>query len=118
MESRTTLLSNDLKRHLFNLFASWSGPTAKPLGFPHAGGISGSNSNGATSTAGANSSNNSLGTSGTVASGTSTSLGTIAVEEEKLQFSALQVSQHMHMHISCRMHAYDKFNVHYIFYSI
>ncbi|XP_031631503.1 protein furry isoform X3 [Contarinia nasturtii] len=89
LESRTTLLSNDLKRHLFNLFASWSGPTAKPLGFSH-GGISGSNSNGATSTAGANSGNNSLGASGTIASGTNTSLGSIAIEEEKLQFSALQ----------------------------
>lgn len=88
VESRATLLSNDLKRHLFNLFASWSGPSAKPLGFPH-GGFGGTSSNGATSTAGGNSS---LGISGTIASGTSTSLGSISVEEEKLQFSALQVS--------------------------
>lgn len=92
MESRTTLLSNDLKRHLFNLFASWSGPTAKPLGFSHAG-FGGTSSNGATSAAGANNSSNSLGISGTIASGTSISLGSISVEEEKLQFSALQVSQ-------------------------
>ncbi|XP_055323770.1 protein furry isoform X11 [Sitodiplosis mosellana] len=89
LESRATLLSNDLKRHLFNLFASWSGPTAKPLGFSHAG-FSGANSNGGASTAGANSSNNSVGISGTIASGTSISLGSISVEEEKLQFSALQ----------------------------
>lgn len=91
MESRATLLSNDLKRHLFNLFASWSGATAKPLGFPHAG-FTGTSSNGTTNTAGTNSSNNSLGIIGTIASGTSISLGSISVEEEKLQFSALQVS--------------------------
>lgn len=92
MESRATLLSNELKRHLFNLFASWSGPSAKPLGVSHAG-FSGTSSNGGTNAAGAGSNNNSLGISGTIASGTSTSLGSISIEEEKLQFSALQVSR-------------------------
>lgn len=90
VESRTTLLSNELKRHLFNLFASWSGPSAKPLGFSHAG-IGGTNCNGATGTACA-SNNNSLGPSGANASGISINTGHISVEEEKLQFSALQVS--------------------------
>lgn len=90
VESRTTLLSNDLKRHLFNLFASWSGPTAKPLGFSHAG-YAGTMASGALSgTAGTNLTN-SIGI-GTTASGTNISLGSIPVEEEKLQFSALQVS--------------------------
>lgn len=89
MESRATLLSNELKRHLFNLFASWSG---QPLGVSHAG-FSGTTSNGGTNAAGASSNNNSLGISGTIASGTSTSLGSISIEEEKLQFSALQVSR-------------------------
>lgn len=32
VESCITLLSRDLKRNLFNLFASWSGIFAKPLG--------------------------------------------------------------------------------------
>lgn len=100
VESRTTLLSNELKRHLFNLFASWSGPTAKPLGFSHAG-FGGSSSNGATSTACASSNNSSLGISGTNASGTSASLGNISLEEEKLQFSALQVSQRALHLIKC-----------------
>lgn len=31
MESRATLLSRDLKRNLFNLFASWGGPLTKQL---------------------------------------------------------------------------------------
>lgn len=89
MESRATLLSNDLKRHLFNLFASWSGQTSKPLGFSHTG-LTGTNtSSGATNTTNTNNSN-SLGI-GTTASGTNTSLGSIQIEEEKLQFSALQV---------------------------
>lgn len=92
VESRTTLLSNELKRHLFNLFASWSGPTAKPLGFLHAG-FGGTSSNGTSSTACASINNSSLGISGTNVSGTSISLGNTSVEEEKLQFSALQVSQ-------------------------
>lgn len=92
VESRATLLSNELKRHLFNLFASWSGPSAKPLGVSHAG-FSGISSNGGASTAGASSNNNSLGISGTIANGACTSLGSISIEEEKLQFGALQVSQ-------------------------
>lgn len=90
MDSRTTLLSNDLKRHLFNLFASWSGPTAKLLGFSHVG-FTGINSNTSTGTVGTGGNNNSLGI-GTTTSGTNTSLGNISIEEEKLQFSALQVS--------------------------
>ncbi len=57
MEICNTLLSRDLKRNLFNLFASWSGQFSKPLGI---------NSHGT-----ANLNNN---------------------EEDKLQFSALQVS--------------------------
>lgn len=32
VEACNTLLSRDLKRNLFNLFASWSGQYAKPLG--------------------------------------------------------------------------------------
>lgn len=32
MESCATLLTRDLKRNLFNLFATWSGSFAKPLG--------------------------------------------------------------------------------------
>lgn len=48
-----TLLSRDLKRNLFNLFASWSGQYAKPLGV---------------------------------------SSSSVANEDEKLQFCALQVS--------------------------
>lgn len=31
MESRATLLSRELKRNLFNLFASWGGPLTKQL---------------------------------------------------------------------------------------
>lgn len=53
MESCGTLLSRDLKRNLFNLFATWCGNFSKPLGI-----ISHINQN---------------------------------AEEEKLQFSALQV---------------------------
>lgn len=90
MESRTTLLSNDLKRHLFNLFASWSGPTAKPLGFSHAGYVGSAASGALSGTAGASNAS-SIGT-GTSTSGTNISLGSIPAEEEKLQFSALQVS--------------------------
>lgn len=32
METSATLLSKELKRNLFNLFSSWSGSFAKPLG--------------------------------------------------------------------------------------
>lgn len=56
MDIWPTLLSRDLKRNLFNLFASWSGPFAKPLGIIFT--VGGSN----------------------------------CIEEEKLQFSALQVT--------------------------
>ncbi|XP_055840446.1 protein furry isoform X2 [Episyrphus balteatus] len=52
LEACGTLLSRDLKRNLFNLFATWSGPFAKALGI-------------------------------------SSQIGT-TVDEEKLQFSALQ----------------------------
>lgn len=55
VEICNTLLSRELKRNLFNLFASWSGQYAKPLGV-----ISHSSSN-------------------------------VNNDEEKLQFSALQV---------------------------
>lgn len=91
VESRTTLLSNDLKRHLFNLFASWSGPTSKLLGYSH--GFSGTSNSVTISTAGTNSNSNNLGIGGTTASGTHVSLGNFSIEEEKLQFSALQVSE-------------------------
>ena len=70
VESCTTLLSKDLKRNVFNLFASWSGPSAKRLGviFHGAG-------------------NSNLVGCAAYASGTS-----IGAEEEKLQFGALQVT--------------------------
>jgi hypothetical protein len=55
VEACITLLTRDLKRNLFILFASWSGNFAKPLGIVyHAG-------------------------------------GTNNADDEKLQFSALQV---------------------------
>lgn len=50
VEICATLLSRDLKRNLFNLFATWCGPYSKPLGIASA-----------------------------------------AMEEDKLQFSALNV---------------------------
>lgn len=56
VEACSTLLSRDLKRNLFNLFASWCGQYAKPLGVASAA-VTNTNS-----------------------------------EEEKLQFSALQVN--------------------------
>lgn len=84
MESCTTLLSNDLKRHLFNLFASWSGPTAKPLS-----GQAGNNSGGGGSNA---NTNTNTGNSTTAVSGSSASVGNVCAEEEKLQLGALQVS--------------------------
>lgn len=56
MEIQSTLLSKDLKRNLFQLFATWSGSLAKPLGVMY------------------NASNSSANN-----------------DEEKLQFSALQV---------------------------
>lgn len=37
METSSTLLTRELKRNLFNLFASWSGPFAKPLRLSNAG---------------------------------------------------------------------------------
>lgn len=92
VESRTTLLSNELKRHLFNLFASWSGPTSKLLGYSHAG-FSGTSNSVTASSVGTSSNSNNLGISGTAASGTHVSLGNISIEEEKLQFGALQVSE-------------------------
>lgn len=57
VEASATLLSRDLKRNLFNLFSSWSGPFAKPLRQNNSGSSGGSSTN---------------------------------VEEEKLQFCALQ----------------------------
>lgn len=54
VESCATLLTRDLKRNLFNLFATWCGSFSKPLGIVSQIGQS--------------------------------------AEEEKLQFSALQVS--------------------------
>ncbi|XP_055686760.1 protein furry isoform X4 [Lutzomyia longipalpis] len=42
LEACGTLLSRDLKRNLFNLFASWSGEFAKPLGISHNTASSGS----------------------------------------------------------------------------
>ena len=56
VETCNTLLSRDLKRNLFNLFASWSGQYSKPLGI----------------------SSNIIAIS-------------VNMEEEKLQFGALQV---------------------------
>lgn len=94
VENRTTLLSSDLKRHLFNLFASWSGPTSKLLGYSHAG-FSGTSNSVISSTAGTNSNSNNLGIGGTTASGMHVSLGNLSIEEEKLQFSALQVSYYL-----------------------
>lgn len=55
MESCGTLLTPDLKRNLFNLFASWSGLFAKPLGIVYH------------------------------------TYGTNNIDNEKLQYSALQV---------------------------
>lgn len=66
MESCATLLSQHLKKNLFNLFASWCGPLSKPLGI--------------ISTTGSN------------------------LEEEKLQFSSLQVI--LFMHIVWNTHTY------------
>lgn len=54
METCNTLLSRDLKRNLFNLFTSWCGQYAKPLGV-------------------------------------SSNITSTNPDEEKLQFSALQV---------------------------
>lgn len=56
VEACNTLISRDLKRNLFNLFASWSGQYSKPLGI----------------------SSNIL-------------VASVNMEEEKLQFSSLQV---------------------------
>jgi hypothetical protein len=62
VEACNTLLSRDLKRNLFKLFASWSGANyAKPLGF------SGS------------------------------AIATNNIDEEKLQFNALQVTYQLDM---------------------
>lgn len=57
VESCTTLLSKELKRNLFQLFATWSGSLSKPLGVMYH-----------------------------VSSGTQ-----ISTDDERLQFSALQV---------------------------
>lgn len=92
VESCATLLSNDLKRHLFNLFASWSGPTAKPLGVSYHGSGSGTGSSGIASNSGISGSY-SINITGTSASGVTTSIASnICAEEEKLQFGALQVN--------------------------
>lgn len=56
VEACNTLISKDLKRNLFNLFASWSGQYSKSLGI----------------------SSNTL-------------VASVNMEEEKLQFSSLQV---------------------------
>lgn len=89
VENCATLLSKELKRNLFNLFASWSGPTAKPLGASQQGN-SGIGSTTASSS-GIGSSIN-LSTSGPAISGANSSIGSICAEEEKLQFAALQAS--------------------------
>lgn len=57
MEIQSTMLSKELKRNLFQLFATWSGSLAKPLGVMY-------NASGSTASS----------------------------DEEKLQFSALQVT--------------------------
>lgn len=79
----------DLKRNLFNLFASWSGPSAKPLGvICH--GNTGTSSGGSNSNANANT--NTGGTGNATVSGSSANVGNVCAEEEKLQLAALQVS--------------------------
>lgn len=89
VENCTTLLSKELKRNLFNLFASWSGPTAKPLGASYQGN---SGLGSTTNSSSGISSSISLSTSGTATSGANSSIGSICAEEEKLQFAALQAS--------------------------
>nr|XP_040229225.2 protein furry isoform X4 [Anopheles coluzzii] len=111
LESCGTLLSRELKRNLVNLFVGWSG-TAYALPFAHghhgsshhgshhgvgAGGSGGGSISGIGSgvsgigggTIGASVWGSSSTTAG-ISSGANTSVGTIAAEEEKLQFSALQ----------------------------
>lgn len=61
VETCNTLLSRDLKRNLFNLFTSWCGQYAKPLGV-------------------------------------SSNITATNPDEEKLQFSALQVCIHTFIH--------------------
>ncbi|XP_061497148.1 protein furry isoform X5 [Anopheles gambiae] len=111
LESCGTLLSRELKRNLVNLFVGWSG-TAYALPFAHghhgsshhgshhgvgAGGSGGGSISGIGSgvsgigggTIGASVWGSSSTTAG-ISSAANTSVGTIAAEEEKLQFSALQ----------------------------
>ncbi|XP_049542885.1 protein furry isoform X2 [Anopheles darlingi] len=110
LESCATLLSRELKRNLVNLFVTWSGSTyALPFahhghhGHHSQGGTSGSHhgvgsssasstSTGITSGIGSSSIGGSVwGSSSTTATvGSAASASTIAAEEEKLQFSALQ----------------------------
>ncbi|XP_035794162.1 protein furry-like isoform X3 [Anopheles albimanus] len=110
LESCATLLSRELKRNLVNLFVTWSG-SAYALPFAHhghhghhaQGGAGGSHhgvgsssasstSTGITSGIGSSSIGGSVwGSSSTTATvGSAASASTIAAEEEKLQFSALQ----------------------------
>lgn len=114
LESCGTLLSRELKRNLVNLFVGWSG-TAYALPFAHghhgsshhgshhgvgAGGSGGGSISGIGSgvsgigggTIGASVWGSSSTTAG-ISSAANTSVGTIAAEEEKLQFSALQVGK-------------------------
>ncbi|XP_058831171.1 protein furry isoform X4 [Topomyia yanbarensis] len=70
LESCPTLLTRELKRNLVNLFASWSGSYAAPFGA-----TAGSNSGG---------SHHAISSSSTISS--------ISIDEEKLQFSALQAT--------------------------
>uniref|UniRef100_A0A182UT25 Protein furry n=1 Tax=Anopheles merus TaxID=30066 RepID=A0A182UT25_ANOME len=111
LESCGTLLSRELKRNLVNLFVGWSG-TAYALPFAHghhgashhgshhgvgAGGSGGGSISGIGSgvsgigggTIGASVWGSSS-TTACISSAANTSVGTIAAEEEKLQFSALQ----------------------------
>uniref|UniRef100_A0A182QIV4 Cell morphogenesis protein N-terminal domain-containing protein n=1 Tax=Anopheles farauti TaxID=69004 RepID=A0A182QIV4_9DIPT len=110
LESCSTLLSRELKRNLVNLFVGWSGSTyALPFAHGHHGsshhgshhGVGSSSGGGSTSGIGSGVSGLGSGTIGVSVWGSSStstgigsagnnSIGTIAAEEEKLQFSALQ----------------------------
>uniref|UniRef100_A0A182NNI5 Cell morphogenesis protein N-terminal domain-containing protein n=1 Tax=Anopheles dirus TaxID=7168 RepID=A0A182NNI5_9DIPT len=112
LESCSTLLSRELKRNLVNLFVGWSGSAyALPFAHGHHGsshhhhgghhGVGSSSGGGSTSGIGSGVSGLGSGTIGASVWGSSStstgigsagnnSVGTIAAEEEKLQFSALQ----------------------------
>uniref|UniRef100_A0A182PTQ4 Cell morphogenesis protein N-terminal domain-containing protein n=1 Tax=Anopheles epiroticus TaxID=199890 RepID=A0A182PTQ4_9DIPT len=112
LESCGTLLSRELKRNLVNLFVGWSGSAyAQPFVHGHHGsahhgshhGVGSSGSGGGGSISGLGSGVSGIGggtigvsvwgsssTTSGISSAANTSVGTIAAEEEKLQFSALQ----------------------------